>query len=346
MTGAGDSRATPRHPRRKTGSDSSARTWWDWHLFGLWILVNGLAFVVIPLAGAAVEQLASLATRNLVQDNRGLVVLIIAVIGAVLQGLVVGSWQWRLLQRRVPDLQRRRWVMATLLPAFVVWLLVIAPEAADVLAKGGTTLLLFREGFIQALVLGPLIGLSQAAALRGHTSRWAWWFAANVTTYLSGAALHELGVWLKHVLSAPEPTTTFFPVVAFAIHGAWMLWVTAPQAASHQAPTAASRPLPHQPDARAVAAHPRQRRLGGHRDGAHRRAHHCRRLIMAAFGCFLIADILEPKEFGFALAAAVILDATLVRLLLVPAFMKVAGGTANWWRPHSLDRILPKVRLE
>ena len=70
-------------------------------------------------------------------------------------------------------------------------------------------------------------------------------------------------------------------------------------------------------------------------------------LIMAAvFGCFLIADILELKEFGFALAVAVILDATLVRLLLVPAFMKVAGGTANWWLPHWLARILPQVRLE
>ena len=223
-----------------TDADGGAGAWWDWHLFGLWILVNGLAFVVIPLAGVAVEQLASLATRNLVRDHRALVVLIIAVIGAALQGLVVGSWQWRLLQRRVPDLQRRRWVMATLVPAFFVWLLAIAPEAADVLAKGGKTLILFREGFIQALVLGPLIGLSQAAALRGHTSRWAWWFAANVTTYLSGAALHELGVWLKHELSAPEPTTTFFPVVAFAIHGAWMLWVTAPQATSHPKPTPAS----------------------------------------------------------------------------------------------------------
>lgn len=69
-------------------------------------------------------------------------------------------------------------------------------------------------------------------------------------------------------------------------------------------------------------------------------------LIMAAvFGCFLVADVLELKEFGFALAVAVILDATLVRLLLVPAFMKVVGGTANWWLPRWLERILPRVRL-
>ena len=70
-------------------------------------------------------------------------------------------------------------------------------------------------------------------------------------------------------------------------------------------------------------------------------------LIMAAvFGCFLVADVLELKEFGFALAVAVILDATLVRMLLVPAVMKVAGGAANWWLPRWLDRILPRIRLD
>ncbi|HEU4945697.1 MAG TPA: MMPL family transporter [Kribbella sp.] len=70
-------------------------------------------------------------------------------------------------------------------------------------------------------------------------------------------------------------------------------------------------------------------------------------LIMAAvFGCFLVADVLELKEFGFALAVAVVLDATLVRMLLVPAVMKVAGGSANWWLPRFLDRILPRIRLD
>ena len=68
-------------------------------------------------------------------------------------------------------------------------------------------------------------------------------------------------------------------------------------------------------------------------------------IMAAVFGCFLVADVLELKEFGFALAVAVVLDATLVRLLLVPAIMKVAG-TANWWLPRFLDRILPRVRLE
>jgi putative drug exporter of the RND superfamily len=68
-------------------------------------------------------------------------------------------------------------------------------------------------------------------------------------------------------------------------------------------------------------------------------------IMAAVFGCFLVADVLELKEFGFALAVAVVLDATLVRLLLVPAFMKLAGK-ANWWLPGFLDRHLPQVTLD
>ena len=233
-----------------TTTDNSAGRWWDWHLFWLWILVNAAAFAVIPLVGVIVEQLAAAAARNLAQHHRVLTVLIIAVIGAALQGIVVGRWQWRLLQRRLPSLERRRWVTATVAPAFLVWLLAIAPQAVDLMAQGGNTLTVFRNGFIQALVLGPLIGLSQAAALRGHTSRWAWWFAANVTTWLTGAAAHGLGVWLQHQLSLPAQAPAFFPVLAFVVHGAWMLWVTAPQAASPGTP-----PGP--------AAHPGTARRGG-----------------------------------------------------------------------------------
>jgi putative drug exporter of the RND superfamily len=69
-------------------------------------------------------------------------------------------------------------------------------------------------------------------------------------------------------------------------------------------------------------------------------------LIMASvFGAFLIAKVLELKEFGLALAAAVVLDATIVRLLIVPAAMRLAGHL-NWWLPGWLDRRLPKIKLD
>ena len=48
---------------------------------------------------------------------------------------------------------------------------------------------------------------------------------------------------------------------------------------------------------------------------------------------------------GLGLATAVFLDATLVRLVLVPATMKLLGD-ANWWLPAWLDRLLPKWDLD
>jgi hypothetical protein len=211
-------------------------SWWDGRLLGSWILVNGAAFLVIPVVAILLEHLASRATHDLLDDQRLLAVLIIAAVGAGTQGLILGRWQWRLLRHRVPGLRRRRWVTATLVPAFFVWLVVISPAAVDILVRGGDTLAAFGNGIVQALVLGPLIGLSQATAFRGHTTRWAWWLAANVVIYLSGAVLYEFGSWLQQALSLPGLVPAFFPVVAIAIHGTFMLWVTAPAATAHDGP--------------------------------------------------------------------------------------------------------------
>jgi putative drug exporter of the RND superfamily len=51
------------------------------------------------------------------------------------------------------------------------------------------------------------------------------------------------------------------------------------------------------------------------------------------------------KMFGLGLAVAVAVDATIVRLVLVPATMELLGD-ANWWLPRWLDRILPKIEIE
>jgi RND superfamily putative drug exporter len=51
------------------------------------------------------------------------------------------------------------------------------------------------------------------------------------------------------------------------------------------------------------------------------------------------------KEFGIGLAAAIFLDATVVRLILVPALMQLAGDW-NWWMPRWLDRILPRLSFD
>ena len=51
------------------------------------------------------------------------------------------------------------------------------------------------------------------------------------------------------------------------------------------------------------------------------------------------------KLFGLGLSVAILLDATIVRMLLVPATMELLGDK-NWWLPRWLDRILPHVNIE
>lgn len=61
--------------------------------------------------------------------------------------------------------------------------------------------------------------------------------------------------------------------------------------------------------------------------------------MVAVFAAFTLASMLETKQLGFMLALAVLIDATVVRLLLVPAVMRLMGRWA-WWMPHWLQRLL------
>ena len=68
-------------------------------------------------------------------------------------------------------------------------------------------------------------------------------------------------------------------------------------------------------------------------------------IMVVVFGSFVFEDDRIIKLFGLGLAIAVFLDATVVRLLLVPATMELLGDR-NWWIPAWLDRILPRIDVE
>jgi RND superfamily putative drug exporter len=68
-------------------------------------------------------------------------------------------------------------------------------------------------------------------------------------------------------------------------------------------------------------------------------------IMIAVFLSFVLADLRVLKMVGFGLAAAVFIDATIVRMVLVPATMELLGN-ANWWLPRWLDRVLPRVNVE
>ena len=68
-------------------------------------------------------------------------------------------------------------------------------------------------------------------------------------------------------------------------------------------------------------------------------------IMVFVFGTFILENERTVKLMGTGLAAAILLDATIVRLLLVPATMELLGDR-NWWLPRWLDRILPDIDVE
>jgi putative drug exporter of the RND superfamily len=68
-------------------------------------------------------------------------------------------------------------------------------------------------------------------------------------------------------------------------------------------------------------------------------------IMVFVFGSFVLNGDPTIKQFGVGLAVAVVLDATVVRCLLVPAVM-ILTGKANWWLPRWLDRIVPHMSIE
>ena len=72
----------------------------------------------------------------------------------------------------------------------------------------------------------------------------------------------------------------------------------------------------------------------------------CAALIMVAvFAVFVVTGVPSIKEIGLGIAVAIALDATLVRLVLVPATMEIMGKW-NWWLPAPLARVLPEASFE
>lgn len=67
--------------------------------------------------------------------------------------------------------------------------------------------------------------------------------------------------------------------------------------------------------------------------------------MVLVFGSFMLDIDRAIKLLGVGLAVAVLLDASVVRMLLVPATMELLGDK-NWWLPRWLDRLLPNIDVE
>jgi RND superfamily putative drug exporter len=68
-------------------------------------------------------------------------------------------------------------------------------------------------------------------------------------------------------------------------------------------------------------------------------------IMICVFIAFVFGGQRVIAEFGIGLAAAVLIDAFVIRTVLVPALMHMLGP-ANWWLPGWLDRLVPHVSVE
>jgi RND superfamily putative drug exporter len=68
-------------------------------------------------------------------------------------------------------------------------------------------------------------------------------------------------------------------------------------------------------------------------------------IMIAVFLSFALGDLRVLKLMGIGLATAILVDATIVRMVLVPATMELLGNL-NWWLPKWLDRLVPRISIE
>jgi putative drug exporter of the RND superfamily len=68
-------------------------------------------------------------------------------------------------------------------------------------------------------------------------------------------------------------------------------------------------------------------------------------IMVVVFLAFVVSDEPFLRLLGVGMATAILVDATVVRMVLVPAIMQVLGR-ANWWMPNWLDRLVPRLDHE
>nr|WP_241562702.1 MMPL family transporter [Streptomyces hoynatensis] len=98
--------------------------------------------------------------------------------------------------------------------------------------------------------------------------------------------------------------------------------------------------------------HEEWERSGDHRHAVREGLAHTGSVITAAgaimivvFGAFMLSPERMLRQFGFGMAVAILVDAVVIRCLIVPAVMQLLGRRA-WWLPAPVARLLPRVRLE
>jgi hypothetical protein len=159
---------------------------------------------LIGLGGSALVLIGLIA---LVDENTVGGVLLMAAgsifLGTVLEGVMVGLLQWRVLRDALPALPRRSWVTATALGALIAWLLGMIPSTIMSLAASDAASaapaseppqwLVYVLAAGMGFVLGPVLATPQWVVLRRYVRRAGWWILANALAWALGMAILFVG---------------------------------------------------------------------------------------------------------------------------------------------------------
>ncbi|MET9620387.1 hypothetical protein ABZZ37_06395 [Streptomyces sp. NPDC006464] len=217
-----------------TGREAAAPSGWDARLYWQWIGYNAIAFVIVLTVGFVLALVGSDALDLNLVSRHVVVGLLIATLGAILFGGVLGALQWLVVRRRVP-VPRKVWITANVGPSLLAWLLVIMPAVITAQESGDDVSTTYLLAASQSLALGPLLGLSQAMVLRKVTSRWAWWIGANLASWLIvDVVIYLLSRWagdLDVLTGDGSVVEVYLTLIATTpLTGRALLWVLAPSA--------------------------------------------------------------------------------------------------------------------
>ena len=211
---------------------------WSTRLYWLWILYNSVAFVVVLTAVAVLSWISADVLHLDLTSRSWVVAMLVSVAGALLFGGVLGTLQWLVIRQRVP-VPRKPWIVASVGPALVGWLFVILPAVISAQDSNTSVSGAYLLAASQTLALGPLLGLSQASVLRGYISRWAWWIAANLASWLIvDAVFYLLSQWFEALDFTRQDGSVaqvyLMLIASTPLTGRMLLWVLAPSAVLSQ----------------------------------------------------------------------------------------------------------------
>ena len=146
--------------------------------------------------------------------GKKLLVMLVAVVSGVIEGLITGSLQWMVLREKFANVRAKNWLFYTALGAVVGWILGMAPPTF-LMGQLGTAspppefssalIALLAAG--AGVVLGALFGFCQWLELRKHVAHATRWILANSFAWTIGLAIIYLGA------STPEAQTPLVTVI-------------------------------------------------------------------------------------------------------------------------------------